>query len=157
MKITSNSGSVIINLKNDLTKLKAEPGTRLAAVISLGILDQRIWSNKGSKDINGKKLTPKYSKGYIYKRKKYNRGKSTTVILSLTGDMNNQYNVVALGGDAYGLGWDGIGAYDRSGVSNQAKRNWLEALYKTTIFWLSDKEIKAVMIDVEKHVAKILG
>jgi len=155
MPVQSNFNQVVIAQVSGLRKLEADPATRLGAVISLGIIDSRVWNDAGTIATDGTKLSP-YSKGYLYVRKKNNRGISRVKILSLTGDMNNQFNVAPLGGSDYGVGWSGIGAYDRNGIANIAKRNWIEKYERKRIFFLNEKEIDSVIKQIFNHVNKIL-
>ena len=154
--VESNFNKVISEQLKGLHKLETDPATRLGAVISLGIIDERVWNNAGTRATNGSKLSP-YTKGYLYTRKKNNRGESRVKILSLTGDMNNQFNVSALGGNEYGVGWSGVGAFDRNGIRNADKRKWIEGYEKKKIFFLNQKEINSVFQQIFKHVKKLLN
>lgn len=153
MPVQSNFSTNAFKNLDVLRKIQANPGTRLGATLTLQVLDQRVFNSNGSKDVHGRLLS-KYKKSYMYKRKKNNRGDSRTKILSLTGDMNNQMNVTALGGTAYGVGWAGIGQSDRNGVKNIDKRNWIEEYERTRIWYLSKVEISDIMEDIFFQIKK---
>jgi hypothetical protein len=161
MPVQSNFNQVVIAQVSGLRKLEADPATRLGAVISLGIIDARVWNDAGTRTTAGEKLS-NYSNRYMPKRIFFNRGESRIKILSLTGDMNNQFNIVPLEGNDWGLGWAGIGIYDRFGNANIDKARAMESLAgghiePVPIFRLSQQEIRIVMRQLNKHIKKMLN
>ena len=87
-----------------------------------------------------------YSPEYIrFRARKYNRGTSSKVILSLTGQMENDWSVIPLGNSSYGLGF--------KNSFNADKAEWNEDRYGK-VFALTPDELKQVNAIVIEWINK---
>lgn len=89
-----------------------------------------------------------YSPEYIKVRaRKYNRGTSSKVILSLTGAMENDWSVIPTGNLSYGLGFKNSFNADKAG--------WMEDEYGKIYALTPDelKQVNAIVIDwIKKQI-----
>lgn len=115
------SMTVSIELSKRLQKMASPQAVdtlmRTVAVGMLGATKDRI-HEEGQK-ANGSQIGS-YTLDYLKKRVKapYNRTNSRKIILSLTGQMENDYKVIAMGNLSYGLGF--------SNTFNAQKAGWAE-------------------------------
>jgi len=121
IKISSNLNEVTTRLVAKLESVKDPNGAaqdrmlRQVASDTLAQVKFRIHTEgKNSED------TPigEYSNAYLKIRKKNNRGESTKVILSLTGQMENDFSIVSNSAGRYGLGF--------KNEFNAQKAEWLQ-------------------------------
>jgi hypothetical protein len=75
---------------------------------------------------------------------KYNRTSDTDVIFSLTGQMENNYKVIAISDTEYGLGFDN--------ATDGQKSVWLAERFGNDIWALSESELKQVDAIVQEFV-----
>jgi hypothetical protein len=87
----------------------------------------------------------KYNDKYLQVRiGKYNRTSDTDVIFSLTGQMENNYKVIAISDTEYGLGFDN--------ATDGQKSVWLAERFGNDIWALSESELKQVDAIVQEFV-----
>ena len=88
-----------------------------------------------------------YDNKYLQLRvNKYNRTADRTIIFSLTGQMENNYKVIAISDTEYGLGFDN---------SNDAEKSvWLADKFGNDIWQLSKDEIVAMESIIEDFINK---
>lgn len=130
-----------------LTKMASDQAidslVREIAQTMLGQTRERI--HEEGKKSDGSQMG-KYSKEYLKVRaRRYNRTADPKVILSLTGQMENDWSVIALGNQSYGLGY--------KNSLNADKANWNEDRYGK-IFALTKDELKQVQLIVNAWVKK---
>lgn len=130
-----------------LTKMASDQAidslVREIAQTMLGQTRERI--HEEGKKSDGSQMG-KYSKEYLIVRaRRYNRTTDPKVILSLTGQMENDWSVIALGNQSYGLGY--------KNSLNADKANWNEDRYGK-IFALTKDELKQVQLIVNAWVKK---
>ena len=155
--MTSNAPEVLSGIKAQLLQVQ-HMNLRAVALEALALLHWRIFNDSGSQDVNGRPLG-QYSKHYLKRRQKrpYNRTANPDIVLSLTSSMERNMTVVPLGNGVWGIGWTGSGVVDRKGNSNAEKSVWMEELYNTAIFELSDEELRKVIFNVNQQVNNILS
>lgn len=119
---------------------------RTVAVAMLGATKDRI--HEDGKKANGTDIGT-YTLQYLRKRTKppYNRTNSRKIILSLTGQMENDYKVVPMGNLSYGLGF--------SNQFNANKAGWNEDRFGK-VYALTKDELKQVNLIVTDWINKQL-
>jgi len=124
ISISSNLNEVTTRLVAKLESVKDPNGAaqdrmlRQVASDTLAQVKYRIHTD--GKNSEGTPIG-EYSNAYLKVRKsrKYNRGESTKVILSLTGQMENDFSIVSNTAGRYGLGF--------KNTLNAEKAEWLQA------------------------------
>jgi len=94
----------------------------------------------------GSYSTNKYTKGKNkgQVRPQYNRTNDTKVVFSLTGQMENDYKVIAISNTEYGLGFDNPDDADKS--------VWLAERFGNDIWALSESELVQVDAIIQDFV-----
>lgn len=77
---------------------------------------------------------------------KYNRDTDKTIIFSLTGQMENNYKVIAISDNEYGLGFDN--------PSDASKSVWLADRFGYDIWELSKSELEAMDAIIQDYITK---
>ncbi len=80
-------------------------------------------------------------------REVYNRNSNRKVILSLTREMENDYQVVPLTAKSYGIGFGNRHNFD--------KMKWNNKRYGTPIFAMSEEEKKVMRDVIQRHVNSV--
>lgn len=117
---------------------------RTVAVAMLGATKDRI--HEDGKKANGSQIG-QYTLEYLRRRTKapYNRTNSRKIILSLTGQMENDYKVVAMGNLSYGLGF--------SNQFNANKAGWAEDRFGK-VYALTKQELNGVNVILQDWLKK---
>lgn len=132
--ITTNISGVVEGLRDKLTALTNKE--YIPRMVAFGIIDQvtqRV-HERGEAADGGQIGT--YSNGYLKLReRKYNRGTSSKVIVSLTRQLENDWSVIATD-KGYGIGF--LNSF------NKDKAGWVEEIKDKKIFELTANEQKYV-------------
>lgn len=143
--MTSNATVVIDKMIKDLSLFDRDKITRIMAESTLGDMKRRI-HQEGRNSAGGKIGT--YSASYLKTRQKKGRTSDANVILSLTGQMENDFSIVPDEG-GWGLGF--------KNDLNMDKHNWMEDLYSEVIYALTKSEESNMVKDVQNYVNKNSG
>lgn len=114
---------------------------RNIAQMLLGDMRERI--HEQGKKTDGSQLGS-YNNQYLKTRvRRYNRTASRRVILSLTRQMENDWSIIPLGNDTYGLGFKNSFNADKAG--------WAEERYGR-VYGLTKEEKKSVVDEVNEWI-----
>jgi hypothetical protein len=145
MTYSTNLPTVLQTVNLKLTDMQREKMTRLQATSLLAIMRDRI--HVQGKDSNGSQIgtyTPAYIK---YTRAKSGRGTDNKVILSLTRQMENGYELYKLD-NGTGIGF--------TTQEDMQKARWCEQTYQKPIFAPTAEEKAMVMQIADNFIAKHL-
>lgn len=130
----SISGSLSEAIKSQLQKYEGDKVARTVATSLMPELRYRIHQLGLATDLSPIGV---YNSNYLrLRQKKYNRTADPKIISSLTRQQENDWAVVPIGENAYGIGFKNI--------ANAIKAEHLEKNKKKQIFALSEKEIALI-------------
>ena len=134
---TSALTKIIVNMKK---VENPEPLLREIATSMLAIVKERIHENgKNSANTN----IGTYSDSYLNYRSSVGKNTGSNVILSLTGQMENDFKVVALSATRYGLGF--------SNSFNADKADWAENGRTSTTVKAHTRNVNGKSVKVESY------
>lgn len=145
--IKSNIGEVTEAIKGKLAKLgDKEYIPRTLSFDLIDLMTKRIHIDGGAAD--GSQIGT-YNKDYLsLRRRKFQRSADTKIIVSLTRQLENDWNVIATD-DGYGIGFLNPHNFD--------KARWVEAIKDKKIFSLSATEQQYVNDTVTQLVKDALA
>lgn len=128
--------------------------TQINRYIQSDVIDRRVLSAvhsavtirafKDGKYADGRSLGD-YSPEYQKVRAKKGINQTKKVNLQFTGQMLKDFKLIVLGNDEYGSGFNN--------VENMNKSEWVEDLYRGSIFDLGEKEIQLLETLYEKELS----
>lgn len=145
--IQSNIGEVTGNIEEKIKKLgDKEYIPRTLSFDLIDLMTKRIHIDGMAAD--GSQIGA-YNKDYLsLRRRKYNRSADSKIIVSLTRQLENDWNVIATD-DGYGIGFLNSHNFD--------KARWVEANKGKKIFSLSATEQQYVNDTVEQLVKDVIA
>ncbi len=135
MPVSTNIDALINSLEAKLNDATKQLITYEVAVAVFGPLKARIHNDGLASD-----GTPigTYDNAYLKERqKKYDRTADSRIILSLTKEMEKDFNIRAVGNTSYGLGYNN--------EENYRKAMWNDNRFGRTIFALTKEENEKAM------------
>ena len=152
LKITSNLQEVTADLTARLKAINETSGEvrdqmlRTIALDTVAQMKQRIHiEGLNSKDAP----IGEYSNAYLKRREQYNRGSSRKVIISLTRQLENDFNIVSgNGATGYGLGF--------KNPDNADKAEYVQDKYGD-IYKPTDAEVAHMVVVAEQFINDILN
>lgn len=147
VKVNTNDIDQLVKALTDLAynkdKILRSVATTMRAEVSYRI-------HVEGKDAFGNIIAPQgYSDEYYeFRIKKLNREASKKVILSATGQMENDFQIVDTP-DGYGLGFLNPHNYDKS--------KWVEETYERTIYAFTDEEEKLAQDTANHETERIIN
>lgn len=146
IKVKVNITPIVELLQEKLNKLKdREYLLRPVAFDLIDKMQQRIQIDGIASDGHPIGI---YNRGYMRRRKKFNRGPSKKVIVSLTRQLENDYSVVATD-RGYAIGFKNI--------YNYKKARWVEVIKDRIIFNLTSQEQQYAIDKIDRLVQDALN
>ena len=114
------------------------------------VIEERIFRQSGSRDINGNKLGI-YSKGYQRRRRKAGKTNVRNIQLMFDGQMKEDFKI-----GVASKGRPNVYASGFNNPVNEKKSNWVEKTYNTDIFGMTKQEQVKHRELVDKYVKRMV-
>lgn len=144
MITTTIDVSAIADLSKRFVTLQQADGLLREVALGMQVQTRERIHEQGRKG-DGSQIG-QYSDGYLKLREQTGRGSDRKVILSFTGQMENQYKVIALSDTEYALGWED--------EFNGKKADWIENGTEPATVKAHTRKINGKSIEVKSYSRK---